>query len=54
MYHKNNFDLLWIQYMNYCKYEQKLAYNTILRKEKTYNKYLKHKISKKIKKTNQK
>ena len=45
-----DFDELWEKYIYHCKYELKLAYNTILRKTKTYNKYLKHKIVKKISK----
>ena len=46
--YKEDFDTLWSKYIDYCKYEQKLAYNTIQRKQKTYNKYLKNKITKRI------
>ena len=42
--HKENFNELWEKYIDDCKYIQKQAYNTILRKTKTYNKYLKDKI----------
>lgn len=44
----DNFDELWDKYTNHCKYELKLAYNTMKRKEKLYNRYLKGKIKKKI------
>lgn len=47
----DDFDTLWNKYIDDCKYNQKLAYNTLLEKEKAYNKYLKEKISKKISKT---
>lgn len=43
----SNFDELWDNYTNHCKYELKLAYNTMKRKEKLYNRYLKDKITKK-------
>lgn len=46
--YREDFDTLWYKYINYCKYEQKLAYNSISRKEKMYNKYLKNKITKKV------
>ena len=49
--HKEDFDTLWKKYMYNCKYVQKLAYNTLNRKEKTYNKYLKNKIDKRVAKT---
>lgn len=45
---KSDFDTLWCKYIEHCKYEQKLAYNTIIRKEKTYNRYFKNKITKKV------
>lgn len=51
--HKEDFDTLWDKYMFDCKYIKKLAYNSLLRKEKDYNKYLKQKIAKPIAKTNQ-
>ncbi len=43
-----DFDELWDKYNNHCKYELKLAYNTMKRKEKLYNRYLKGKITKKV------
>lgn len=43
-----DFDELWDKYTNHCKYELKLAYNTMKRKEKLYNRYLKGKITKKV------
>jgi len=46
--HKDDFDVLWNKYMEICKSEKHLAYNTIIRKEKTYNKYLKDKIKMKV------
>ena len=49
--HKEDFDTLWDKYMHDCKYVRKLAYNTIIRKNKDYNKYLKEKIDKPISKT---
>lgn len=48
--HKEDFDSLWISYMNECKVVKKQAYNTIQRKDKTYNKYLKGKITKLVSK----
>lgn len=48
--HKEDFDNLWDKYINVCKNELKLAYNTILRKEKMHKKYLKGKINKKVSK----
>lgn len=50
--HKEDFDTLWDKYIYDCKYVRKLAYNSIIRKEKDYNKYLKEKIDKPISKTN--
>lgn len=50
--HKEDFDTLWKKYMDSCKYVLKLAYNTLNRKEKDYNRYLKGKISKSVSKTN--
>ena len=48
--YKEDFDALWHKYINICEKELKLAYNTMIRKNKMYNKYLKNKISKKISK----
>ena len=44
-------DELWDKYIFDCKFVKKLAYNSILRKEKAYNKYLKGKVDKKVSKT---
>lgn len=44
----DKFDNLWKKYIYYCKYELKLAYNTIKQKEKLYNRYLEEKITKKV------
>lgn len=49
--HKEDFDTLWNKYIDECKLIKKQAYNTILRKEKDYNKYLKNKITKPLNKT---
>lgn len=38
--HKESFDILWNKYIFYCENVEKLAYNTILRRKKTYKKYL--------------
>lgn len=46
-----NLDSLWDKYIFDCKYVRKLAYNTILRKEKAYNKYLKNKVNLNLHKT---
>lgn len=48
--YKEDFDTLWEKYINVCKYELKLAYNTLLRKEKMYNRYLKGKFTNKVSK----
>lgn len=37
---KDTFDELWNKYHFECKYIKKQAYNTLIRKEKVYNKYL--------------
>lgn len=50
--HKEDFDTLWDKYIDDCKYAKKQAYNTIARKSKTYNKYLKGKITIPMTKTN--
>lgn len=44
--HKEDFDTLWDKYMFWCKSIDKKAFNTILKKEKIYNKFLKNKINK--------
>ena len=49
---KEDFDTMWCKYINWCKYEAKLSYNTLLRKNKTYSKYLKNKIKGKLSKLN--
>lgn len=49
---KETFDELWDKYMFDCKNVKKLAYNSIIRKEKTYMKYLKEKIKIPFSKTN--
>lgn len=49
--HKEDFDTLWDKYIYDCKYVRKLAYNTIIRKEKDFNRYLKGKIDKPVSKT---
>ncbi len=49
--HKEDFDSLWVKYIYDCKNVRKLAYNTLIRKEKSYNKYLKEQIDKPISKT---
>ena len=36
---KESFDVLWDKYLIWCKTVEKQAYNTILRKNKDYNKY---------------
>lgn len=48
--YKEDFDTLWCKYINVCKNELQLAYNTVIRKEKMYNRYLKNKINKKVSK----
>ena len=50
--HKEDFDTLWCKYIEECKSVKKQAYNTTIRKEKDYNKYLKEKIPIQISKTN--
>lgn len=47
---KEDFDTLWCKYIDACKNIQKLAYNTIKRKNKMYNKYLKEKIKTRVSK----
>ena len=50
--HKETIDDLWIKYIDDCKYVKKQAYNTIERKEKAFNRYVKGKISLPINKIN--
>lgn len=45
-----DFDTLWCKYIYACKNIKKLAYNTMKRKNKTYNKYLKGKIKTRVSK----
>lgn len=42
--YKEDFDTLWEKYIDYCKIELRLAYNTIIKKEKIYNKHIKNSI----------
>jgi len=49
--HKETFDILWEQYISDCKYIKKLAYNSINRKTKLYERYLKNQITKSLSKT---
>ncbi len=50
--HKEDFDTLWIKYIDECKNVKKQAYNTVIRKEKDYKRYLKEKVKLNISKTN--
>lgn len=45
---KDDFETLWEEYMNYCKYTQKLAYTTLSKKDKLYNYYFKNSFKKPI------
>lgn len=47
-----DFDTLYLKYIDNCEMVQKLAYNTILKKKRVYNRYFKNKFSKKINKIN--
>lgn len=49
--HKEDIDTLWAKYMEACEIIKKQAYNTLLRKTKSYNKYLKGKITIPLSKT---
>lgn len=49
----SDFDVVWNKYINSCKFVKKLAYNTLIRKDKVYQRYLKGQITKKINKTDQ-
>ena len=42
--HKELIDDHWDRYIEECKYMKKQAYNTIIRKTKAYNKYIRNKI----------
>lgn len=42
------FDSLWYNYITWCKTTEKQAYNTVIRKDKTYKRYLKGKFKKKL------
>ena len=46
----NDFDVLWDKYITNCEKIEKQAYNTILRKNKDYNKYFKESFKIKISK----
>lgn len=48
--YKEDFDALWSKYITANKNEMQLAYNTVIRKEKMYNKYLKGYFKKKVSK----
>lgn len=48
---KEKFDDLWLGYMEECKLIKKLTYNTISKKKKIYNKFLKEKIDIYVSKT---
>lgn len=50
--HKETFDDLWDKYIEACKYVKKQAYNTIIRKTKAYDRYIKGKINIPINKIN--
>lgn len=48
--YKEDFDTLWCKYINVCKNELQLAYNTVKKKEKLYEACLKNKFNKKLSK----
>lgn len=48
--HKEDFDSLWCIYIDECKNVKKLAYNTLNKKDKIYNKYLKDSFKIKVSK----
>ncbi len=48
--YRDDFDTLWCNYIEWCKTIDKQAYNTILRKQKSYTKYFKEKITKRLSK----
>lgn len=52
--YKENFDDVWEKYIESCTIEKQLAYNTLIRKNKSYNKYIKGVFSKRLSKITQK
>ncbi len=48
--YKDNFDEIWIKYIDYCKKVKKLAFKTIDKKEQLYSRYFKNSFNKKISK----
>lgn len=48
-----DFDTFYTKYINWCENVQKLAKNSIIRKSKTYNRYLKNVFKKKLSKINE-
>jgi len=52
--YKENFDDVWEKYIEACVVEKRLAYNTLTRKNKTYNKYIKGEFPKRLSKIVQK
>lgn len=51
--YKDNFDELWLRYINWCKYTDKQSYNNIQKKEIIYNAYFKEKFTKQLNKITQ-
>ena len=49
---KDDFHTIWTKYIYWNKYQAKLSYNTIIQKEKMFNKYLKNKVNGKLTKLN--
>lgn len=49
---KEDFNMMWDKYILYCTNIKKLAFNTLDKKNKIYNKYLKNEFSKKLSKIN--
>ena len=52
--YKEDFDSLWEKYTDDCRDIQRLSYNTMIRKKKTYDKYLKDRFKKKVSKITEK
>lgn len=52
--YKESFDDVWEKYIESCITEKKLAYNTLIRKNKSYNKYIKGVFLKRLSKITQK
>lgn len=48
---KEKFDDIWLEYMEECKLIKKLAYNTISKKKKIYNKFFKEQVDIYVSKT---